>query len=693
MSYENTATATGIMPSRFDYNIAIHSWVKSSYPFATEKALELLNRMVEQAQSGANLNAAPDTITYTILINAFGRNPDTQVEGLEYADYLLKYAQSGEDPNVRADATMYITYMSALHVRLTKLKRKNHAKADIASRIESILRLMREESKKVPASMVSTWHNASIYNSAISAWSKTKVPEAAERALQLYAELKRESQKEGAPSTLQPSLKLYQDLLICIGSRKNKNDRKEGLRRRVLETAEQVFREIKIRGLPLAIDTLNPYLRVLSTSGIPGAIQKAEQTLQSMEVAGGGNSQLIPDCQSYQSVMVSFTYIGPPVSMHFILYKCLPHEVGANRNIIFFQEGFAKSQPGGAENAERLLNQMIMLTGKRNLELNQACFTIVMDAWSRSGRDDAFEQAARVMQKGEELGHPPSSYSYTTLITALANCGDRIIDAPERAEALIAQMQADFVSGKNPYCKPTDAPFSPVIKCWVSSGREMAPERIDAIVLRMKELSEHHEYDGIDVNYSAFRHAILAWMKFTDRRPDAGDKALKILDIVEGHYRSGRLEASLAIHCYNATLVTIARSRDGDKAEKAYRLLKRMESLLHVRLRDYRAVLSACSETGSTKESSAHQKVSHHYLHLFSNMMGVHSLGQDGFPLLIPSYFSPKGRSFSHCQRHIPGVPGVKIRARRKHVPGIYCSSQQSFSRRRCRKEKDSVLG
>ena len=259
------------------------------------------------------------------------------------------------------------------------------------------------------------------------------------------------------------------------------------------------------------------------------------------------------------------------------------------------------------------MNQMISLSDqhesrKTSLAVNNACITIVMNAWSRSGRKDAFDQTARIMEEGEKLGLPPSTHSYTTLINALALSCDQIEDAPERAEALLAQMQSDYESGQNPLCRPTDAAFSAVIKCWQASGREEAPDHIDAIVMRMKELFEKDAFEGVDINFSAFRHAILAWMKFTDRRPDAGDKATKILDIVEEHHKAGKLETSFALHCYNSTLITIARSRDGEKATKAYLVLKRMKDKLRVRQKDYRAVLSACRETGVLPEATDAQK-------------------------------------------------------------------------------------
>jgi hypothetical protein len=125
----------------------------------------------------------------------------------------------------------------------------------------------------------------------------------------------------------------------------------------------------------------------------------------------------------------------------------------------------------------------------------------------------------------------------------------------------------------------------------------------------MKELSAHTEYRHLTLNYNSLRCAIMAWLHSTDRRLEAGEKAVALLELVDEILYSGRLEAHHALHCYNSVIVTVARSLDSDKAPKAYNILKRMEQQsLKPRSRDYRAVLSACSQTASTENVSGLQK-------------------------------------------------------------------------------------
>jgi len=570
IEFEELPTSLGVRPTRIDYNIAIDSWAKSTHPKGTERALALFERMLELSESGNNPDASPDKITYTGLIDAFARNPNTGPEGLDQAEYLLQHAESGKNPEVKPDATMYHNYMSALLKRLTK-QNKNYGRSDIAIRIEQLMHRMRNKSRRLTGSEASRWHSPRTYGTAIFAWSKTKSPESTERGLQIFRELKQECKRD---STFRPDQFIYHAVLACLGERNSTTKNNHQAAVRAISKAREIISEMEQGGIPLTIDTMNLYLKVLIAGGMAEGVEEAENFLESLEKAVvASKSQIIPDTFSYQIIM----------------------------------EGYAKLD-GGAEHVERTLHKFIELAASRpSLHLNNALFAITMNAWSRSGRDDAVEQAARIMREGEKHGFQPDAYSYTTLINTLAFSGRR--DAPEIAESLLGQMQADFESGKNPNSRPTEGPISAVLKCWELSERPEAPDRIDAIVRRATDLfSQDKSLIALELNYSSLKHGITAWMKRTDNRPDAGDRATMYLDIVEKCVNDGKLEGHFAIHCYNAVLVTIARSRDGDKAGKAYHVLKRLEKAHYVRSRDYRAVLSACLETASLNETTADQK-------------------------------------------------------------------------------------
>ena len=398
---------------------------------------------------------------------------------------------------------------------------------------------------------------------AIFSWAKTKSPEAPDHGLKLFQELKKEGE---TLATLRPDVFIFHGVLACLGTRVKRAGTDERQAYFMINKAREIINEMHRDGFPVTTETMNLYFKVLISSKLAPCVEEAERSLESLEEAlSSGKSELVPDSFSYQIVL----------------------------------EGYSKL-PGGAEHAERMLQKMVSLSAERpSLELNGAFFNILMDAWGRSRRDDAVEQAARIMKEGEQYGFQPTVYNYTTLMNILAHSGRE--DAPEAAEALLGQMKSDFESGKNPHCKITDASISAIIKCWELSARPEGPDRIDSIIERLKDFN-------VDINLSSLKHAIMAWMKMTETRPDAGDRAIKYLDLVDEGCQTGKLEVFHALHCYNAVLVTIARSRDCEKAGKAYDVLKRLEHNHYLRARDYRAVLSACNETGVLEKVSRQQK-------------------------------------------------------------------------------------
>lgn len=261
---------------------------------------------------------------------------------------------------------------------------------------------------------------------------------------------------------------------------------------------------------------------------------------------------------------------------------------------------------------------------------------------------------------------------YTALIAAFAWC-DQISDGPERAEAILAQMQADYESGKNPDCRPSDVTFSAFLKCWETSGRSDAPEKMEAILMHLNELQEHTQYHHLTPTYTAFKHVISAWTKVADARSDAGDRALKLLDMVDEEFDAGKIEGFHAIDCYNNVLLAIARSHDVEKASKAYSLLKRMKGKHYLRARDFHAVLSACRQTGTlegiteTKKQEALRIASITFLEflelgmspeedLYREMLGLHTtLLKDEDSLstrekLVQGIFSQAPRVIQHSE-------------------------------------------
>lgn len=557
----------GHRPTNIDYNVAINSWAKTRTPGSAKKALALYYSMVNLAPERPDV--APDVFTYTSVIDALARNPDTGQEGLDLAEHLLQHCESGEDSNVKPDPTLYKKYMQALSVRLFR-QGKVWAKKKIAERIESLLFRMKDRSFEYPES-ASDWHNASIYSTAIDAWTKTRDVVAPKRALDLYFLLKEEGRRAEGKASLKPDMKLFEDLLRCMAAQKPHRNPDVKLAQHIVLVAQGLLSDIQREGYPLTAKTLNLYLRVLSTRGIREAVEEAENTLQKLEHAYSiDDANVVPDSYSYQVVM----------------------------------EGCAML-PGSAdpERAEKVLDRMIALSNKyeerkATLYPQPACYAIAMNAWVKSRREDSADNVERIMKEVEKQGIQPTEHMYTTLMNSFAGS----IDGPEKAEAIITQMQSDYESGKNPLCKPTSVAFAAYLKCLGMSVREDTPDKMDAVLMHLQALKEHKEYRELSINYSSFKNTLFAWQTSAPGRPDAGDRAYKLIKMVDEHARAGKLEEEHVMHCYNIAMVTMARCPDGEKAAKAYNLLRRLrEGGYRLRERDFHAVLLACKEVGTVK--------------------------------------------------------------------------------------------
>lgn len=239
---------------------------------------------------------------------------------------------------------------------------------------------------------------------------------------------------------------------------------------------------------------------------------------------------------------------------------------------------------------------------KAVLKPPSACYTIVMDAWSRSERADSVENVERILGEAKKRGIHPTTHMYTTLINSFAH-SDQIVDAPERAKAILVNMKSDFESGKNSECEPTIATFSALLKCWEMSGRRDAPDEIEAIIRHLHELHYHNQHSKLTLNFTCFRFALSAWA--SSGRADAGERAAALLSLAREYCNAGKIESYQLQNCYLLALVAISKSHDTEKAVKASSLLEKVrEEGRKPRMQELEQVLRTCEEAGALDEAT-----------------------------------------------------------------------------------------
>ena len=253
-----------------------------------------------------------------------------------------------------------------------------------------------------------------------------------------------------------------------------------------------------------------------------------------------------------------------PVQPTFITYSTL-------------MKAYAKA--GEAHKAEELLNEMMdeyLVNNNRNIRPDLVIFNTLLRAISRSGLPDAVDTIKAHMTRMESmatkavLGHgvsiSPDLQSYNSLLHAIARSGRRgageeceklLVDTmmlssrllpdivsytatiqgyanagkAEHAERVLRKACEDYYkhdegTDQHQSMKPTVNIFSAAISAWSKSGSAEAPERAEALLEWMKDLSKAGDLVGpID---TVVYNALLSVYSNSGRK-DAGNRAEHIL--------------------------------------------------------------------------------------------------------------------------------------------------------------------
>jgi len=164
----------------------------------------------------------------------------------------------------------------------------------------------------------------------------------------------------------------------------------------------------------------------------------------------------------------------------------------------------AYARRGRAKEAEAILKEML----SNEISPNTYTFNAVMDAWSKSGAEDAPEQCRRILdglkrtsgsirsQTGERTLEP-DAFSYTILMDTYAARGQA-----SEAEGLLKEMLAP---GSN--APPNEFTYSAVMKAWINSKAKDAPDQCLRLLREMEQLSQERRRPDLKAN--RFTYAIL----------------------------------------------------------------------------------------------------------------------------------------------------------------------------------------
>jgi pentatricopeptide repeat protein len=223
------------------------------------------------------------------------------------------------------------------------------------------------------------------------------------------------------------------------------------------------------------------------------------------------------------------------------------------------------------EFTEALLVRLITESSKNpELRPTSVTFSAVINAFARSGSDDAAERAEKLLELAQTMhndgwiGAEPNAVMYTSVIKAWAKAGN-----PDRAELLLKRMYEDYTLNGNTNVKPNIWSFNTVLAAWSKGSPTGAVESAEKLLRKMIDLNEQGVLDSRPdtVSYNCLLHTLARKRKSF---PEASVKAESLVEEMLEIAKTTRDEAVLPNEITFTALFKILNSCGPvDKADRA----------------------------------------------------------------------------------------------------------------------------
>jgi Pentatricopeptide repeat domain len=424
-------------PGRRYYLRLLQSYANRSMPELAEAFLRHMHGMDEDV----------DTYCYNVALNAWSKQGGRTAA--EHVDRLL------EQMTAPKDIITYATAMSAWS--------KSGMNAHAVARVEGLLRTMEQDGLEP---------NHVVVNTVMSAWVKSRNPNASNRTAELLEYL------ESPSSTAKPDLMTYNNHIHALTLSPRNVKEADTLLKSLIERSNR--REIYFRpntySFNLVISawaechdyeaawnalkllrqmihrkdypdpdtfSFNQVLKALSHSIRPDSARLAEQLLTTMEAGYEANTlrNAKPDVVSYTSVIVALSRSGEANAAErgeLILARSQSAKVKPTTtmyNALITLWGKARRGTYGARRAEQLLNEMKV----HGVEPNTVSYNTVMDSWSRSGTRCCGNKAEGYLELLlSDKSMKPDKVSFNTCLNAVSRSHSQ--GKAQRALRLLRRM-------------------------------------------------------------------------------------------------------------------------------------------------------------------------------------------------------------------------------------------------------------
>jgi pentatricopeptide repeat protein len=279
---------------------------------------------------------------------------------------------------------------------------------------------------------------------------------------------------------------------------------------------------------------------------------------------------------------------------------------------------------GAAQASEKWLRKM-EVDPSANVIPNTITYTSVMKAWSHAAAASTITRNSNkskatpfyVEQLFEEMCHAyktklnphtkPNATSYGTVISAWAH-SPQIKEAPERAEALLRQMEELYMQSFDESLRPETMHYNMVMHLLSNSGKIDSARNAERMLLHMEQRFSGEEPFAVEPDVHSYNTVLNAYAK--SKEPGSAQRAERLFeDMIIKYEVHGRKR--LKPDTISFTTVIDALSKDNNNrqqnARKAEALLWRMLSVgdasIRPNVKTFTAVINAYARDASIESS------------------------------------------------------------------------------------------
>lgn len=199
---------------------------------------------------------------------------------------------------------------------------------------------------------------------------------------------------------------------------------------------------------------------------------------------------------------------------------------------------------------------------------NVLAYSLVMDAFAKSGEKDAGSKAESLLRHAQSIGVEPNLFCYNMLIHAYCRQGRRG-GAVDHAERILNEIEEKYEKTGDDSLRPDVVTYTSVISAWANSNRRgYAAKQAEDILNRMKESSPPNT-----VTYNA---VLKAWCRSGEK--NAAKRAIEIFKRMELEHSNGNLMVQPDRITFNTLIHVLSKSGKSEDMNHAEIILSQMKS-------------------------------------------------------------------------------------------------------------------